>query len=155
LRELFAYDPATGRLIVKIGSSRVKAGQEVSDYAVNGYLRCSFDGFRVYAHRLVWAYHYGTWPDGQIDHIDGNRRNNAISNLRDATHTINAQNERNPRRNNNLGVLGVHYEVSRKKFKAQISIGHKCLCLGRFDTAEQAQSAYVKAKRAYHDGCTL
>ncbi|MDD0156969.1 HNH endonuclease signature motif containing protein, partial [Shigella flexneri] len=57
-----------------------------------GYNAINIDGVRYFAHRLAWLYVYGEWPKQEIDHIDRNRRNNAISNLRDVSRVVNALN---------------------------------------------------------------
>jgi len=154
-RAVFSYDPMTGIVSRRVKSTRGEAGPVSNDNG-DGYSRVVFAGCRVYLHRLVWLLHYGEWPKGQIDHIDGNRLNNAITNLRDVPHEINAQNEHRARKNNHsTGVLGVSYVPSRKKYEANITVSGQKVHLGRFDTVERAQIAYLTAKRAYHEGCTI
>ena len=149
-RAAFSYEPETG--IVR----RRANGYAITGDNGAGYSRVYVAANRVYLHRLVWLLHHGVWPAGQIDHIDGDRRNNAISNLRDVSHAVNAQNEHRARRSNrSTGVLGVHFDASRKRYAATITVGRKSLALGRFNTVEEAQSAYLQAKRVHHAGCTI
>lgn len=105
------------------------------------------------AHRLAWLYIYGKWPQNELDHLDGNRANNKIANLRDAGDVLNSQNRRSPNKNNGVGLLGVSRHGLR--FKAMIGVNWKIKYLGIFDTKEEAHAVYVKAKRKLHAGCTI
>lgn len=110
------------------------------------------DGKRYLAHRLAWFYVTGYWPE-LIDHVDGNRSNNAWSNLREANKLINQQNRHNESSFNETGLLGAFRVGGR--FKSSIRYGGKSHHLGYFDTAEQAHAAYVSAKREHHVGCAI
>jgi len=90
----------------------------------------------------------GTWPQNEIDHIDGNKSNNRFRNLRDVTRSANNQNRRRPDRGNKSGFLGV--KCHRKSFVARIRIDGKQIHLGVFSTAIDAHRAYIKAKRNLH-----
>jgi hypothetical protein len=88
----FEYDPEDGELRRKISqSNNVKVGDPVGSFN-HGYIRFGFDGQQYYVHRVIWLMHYGEWPSEFIDHIDGNRANNLISNLRDVTRQQNNAN---------------------------------------------------------------
>ena len=152
-RMVLRYDPLSGDIFrtVSIGNSS-KVGllpQTVND---NGYSRTNILGKRYLTHRVVWLLHYGEWPKGQVDHIDGNRQNNKISNLRDVGYTENAQNTHKPKGSNKY--MGVTYCKKRNKYASQISIGPrgnaKVKHLGRFDSAEEAHEVYLAAKRVLH-----
>jgi hypothetical protein len=102
-------------------------------------------GHVLLAHRTAWAMHYGEWPKGQIDHINGNPGDNRISNLRDVSQTINAQNM--PlRRDSSTGVTGVVKHNGR--FMARISTRY----LGVFDSLAEAAAARKRAEyeAGYH-----
>lgn len=102
-------------------------------------------GRLILAHRAAWAMYYGEWPKGQIDHISGDPSDNRISNLRDVSQTINAQNM--PlRRDNSTGVPGVVKHNGR--FRARISRRY----LGVFAKFEDAVSARKQAEveAGYH-----
>ncbi|WP_353511490.1 HNH endonuclease signature motif containing protein [Escherichia sp. 10290] len=101
------------------------------------------DGVRYFAHRLAWLYVYGEWPKQEIDHIDRNRRNNAISNLRDVSRVVNALNV-GPR-NSNAGIKGVTFCQARNQWQAQINVSGKNITLGRFNTIDEAAIAYKAA----------
>lgn len=154
LRELLDYDVETGRFVWRQANKRVKAGTVAGYVGSDGYVRIRASGTRFLAHRLAWFYVHGTWPAGEIDHINGDRSDNRIANLRDATTSINQQNQRQARTNNrSSGLLGVTRK--RSKWQAQIETNGRNVFLGCYSTKEDAHLAYLKAKRERHDGCTI
>ena len=154
-RELLDYAPDTGLLTWKATGTGRRSGGEAGNRNTDGYVRTTI-GKRHYAnHRLAWLIYYGEWPKDQVDHIDGDRSNNRIFNLRQASSSINNQNLRRAHSRNTLGVLGVYYEGVRSKYKAQISISGNQKYLGRFNSLEEASNAYLAAKRALHEGNQL
>jgi hypothetical protein len=121
-----------------------------------GYGVIKLNGIHYKAHRLAWLVVTGAWPQGQIDHIDGNRRNNAFSNLRDVDAATNAQNTRRARRDNKSSrFLGVSWDKQYKRWSASISKHGRQVRLGRFTSEDEAAQAYIAAKRLLHPGCTL
>jgi hypothetical protein len=156
LHRLFDYDPEQGVFIARIPRRGVEIGEVCSGCAVNGYYLLTVDGEQILLHRLIWLYVYGKWPSKKIDHRDGNGLNNRIQNLRDVTQGINVQNQRRARVDNrSTGLLGSYRRKDTGRFTSRIGIDGKSLSLGCFDTAEEAHSAYVAAKRRLHEGCTL
>ena len=109
-----------------------------------GYLRVFVLGKYYKAHRLAWFYIHGVWPDGQIDHIDGNKENNSFLNLRDVSQTINMYNQSKAHKHNTSNVIGVG--VSGSTFVAKIKVGSKLIHLGTFKTKEEAYEHYTKKK---------
>lgn len=158
LRKQVAYDPVTGALSW-ITSKRGRPAGPITNMSASGYIELMFMGVRLRGHRVAWALHYGYWPEQMLDHIDGNRANNAISNLRLTDYTENAQNRRTShkrRASGNSGLpLGVTREAGRRKFIAQICTRGKRQYLGSFDTPELAHMAYLEAKRQLHASNTL
>lgn len=153
------YDPLTGLFKWKVRRSwRVLAGDEAGNVCPRGYRRIAFNRVQIGAHRLAWLLVHRAWPEFDIDHIDGNRANNAISNLRDVPNVVNAQNQRRPRKAKQdplpLGVCVIGARKN-KRFKAQIVAFGVKHHLGMFYTAEEAHAAYVQAKRRLHAGCTI
>lgn len=164
LNEAFSYEPDTGRLFWKW-----RPGKHFSDEAVyrrwntrwacqpaltakasNGCLVGRISGEMVRAHRVVWALHHGEWPSSEIDHIDGNPANNAVSNLRLATRAQNLHNRR-MYKNNRSGFKGVSYVPhTREKWEAQIRANGGVYRLGRFKTPEEAAAAYAQASQRLH-----
>ncbi len=157
-RAVFDYDHVTGVISRRCrGSNSAELGAILHRDNGDGYGRVTLLGRRVYLHRLAWLLHYGQWPEGQVDHIDGDRSNNSICNLRDVDHTANAQNIHVA--NSNTGLLGVSYDKGRRKFAARISVGPRgaarTIFLGRYDDAETAHQAYLRAKSKYHPAASI
>ena len=117
-----------------------------------GYIRVGIAGKRYKAHRLAFLYMTGEWPN-VVDHINGDRTDNRWANLRDADHTVNAENKLLVPLGNNP-FLGVSWSKRRSKWHAQIMVRGKQHNLGFFCTPEEASSAYIEAKRRMHAGCT-
>lgn len=144
IRELLSYDPETGYLRWRTTHHyRCVAGQMAGSLMTIGYLTIAIDGCKIYAHHIAWAIVTGKWPK-QIDHKDGNRRNNKWSNLRKAT---NHQNQANKKKY--LGFLPKGVRKSRKVYCAQISVNGQYMYLGTFKTPESAHQAYVEAAQKY------
>ena len=109
-----------------------------------GYRVIKIEGKRYQAHRLIWKYHYGKDPKEFIDHIDGNRSNNNIKNLREATNQQNLFN-RGPQKNNKLGIKGVR--KLGNKYRAAIIVNGKEKHLGMFNTTEEARLVREEAEK--------
>lgn len=155
LREILLYDPGSGIFTWK-KSYRANTAGRVAGTPSSGYVVISILKKRFHAHRLAWLYVYGSWPDGEIDHINGIRDDNRIANLRDVPGYINNQNQRKaPSHNKSTKLLGTSFCKQTGRYSAQIHINRKKIHLGRFDTPELAHAAYVLAKRTIHAGCTI
>ena len=98
------------------------------------------------AHRVIWAMHHDRWPDGQIDHINGNRTDNRIINLRSVDCLQNNRN-RKTRSDSSSGHLGVY--KSGKKWMAHIKVNYKTIYLGTFERIEDAIAARKRADDKY------
>jgi hypothetical protein len=122
----------------------------VLGYVVVGALKQHF-----YAHRLAWLYMMGRWPEGQIDHINGDRADNRFCNLREVSDGINKQNRHAAQADNECGFLGVHWNKQAQRWQAELKTNGRKTYICRFDTPEQAHAAYVAAKRIAHPGNTL
>lgn len=156
LSSLFSYDADSGLLTRRVAAGRggrEKAGSVVGSLNGVGYLVVTVFGKRPLVHRIAFAMAHGRWPEGQIDHIDGNRTNNRLSNLREASQAENSQNQRRPRGNTASGILGVRPQ--RKKWCAEIKLNGDRRFIGTFDTAEEARAAYVSEKRKIHPFSTI
>jgi len=150
LRELLHYDPETGLFSWLVHRRRHKAGAIAGCIRNDGYCRITIDGIGYFAHRIAWLYAYREAPSAQIDHIDGDRANNAISNLRQASNSENCQN-RAIRSDSSTGMPGVGWQKKHGKYQAKIGINGKRHSLGLFDTAKDANEAYLKAKSQLHN----
>jgi hypothetical protein len=153
LRDLLDYDPETGIFRWKVNkNSQAMAGDIAGGITRSRYRQIAIYGRKYYAHRLAWFYVYGSWPSEVVDHIDGDSRNNAISNLRECSQRQNTQNRR-PNKTNPLGLLGVTFDKSRGMYKAAIGHNGRRLNVGRYNTALEASEAYWKAKKELHEFC--
>ncbi len=155
LKQILDYNPETGIFIWKITIGRAKIGFVAGSIDKGGYIRICKDGKEYYAHRLAWFYIYGKWPNYQIDHINGDKIDNRIENLRDVMEFVNHQNLRKARVDNKAGHLGVGKMDRYQKYFSKISIAGKSIYLGSFETPEEAHQAYLDAKRKFHEGCTI
>lgn len=117
----------------------------VSNY---GYRVGTIDGKLFQAHRIIFAMHHGEWPEDQIDHINGVRRDNRIVNLRAVSHAENGRNQ-SMRKNNKSGVTGVYWHKRDWKWVAQIKVNCRNKYLGLFDTIDEAAAARAEALTRY------
>lgn len=122
-------------------------------YVDGGYLVFRFRGFNHKVHRVVWMIHNGEIPDGyEIDHINHDKLDNRIENLRCVTKIDNGRNQ--PKhRHNTSGFTGVGWMRNCKKWRAEIRINNKTMYLGSFDDIEMAKKARREAeiKFGFHD----
>lgn len=153
LRERLHYEPATGVLTWRIRPTEHfpdkahcdtwntrYAGKSAGAAHNSGYRILDIDDVALMAHRIVWAMFYGNDVPYDIDHIDGNRTNNRIDNLRLATRAENLANAKK-RKHTKTGVKGVSFDTNRGKFQAHITVLYKKHHLGRFDTLDEAIAA--------------
>lgn len=155
LREVLHYDPETGVFTRKVKRVWNASGSEEAT-PTHGYLKLGVDGVQYMAHRLAWLHVYGHWPREFIDHINGNRSDNRIANLRDASCRTNNENKRGPRADNvSSGVLGVHWSEYHKKWKAHIRVDGRLKHLKYCRSIDEAHAVYLAAKRKLHAGCTI
>lgn len=153
LKEIISYCPETGIFtwLVKRNSHRGKVvpGSIANSVSVHGYARIGIDGSRYPAHRLAWFYVYGRWPSKQIDHINRDRLDNRIVNLREATDAENRQNM-SLSVTNTSGVKGVSWDKRRKKWFSKITHNYQQISLGFHDNINDAEKAYAEAKERLH-----
>jgi hypothetical protein len=154
LENVISYDRKTGDFIWRSHKNLDLIGKPAGHITTGGYKNISIFSHHIYAHRLAYILEYGQIPDF-IDHIDGNRLNNAITNLRSVTRTVNAENKRKNQNGTTTGLLGVHLHKQTGKFCASIKTKGKRIYIGLFLTSEDAFEAYVKKKREIHVGCTI
>ena len=143
LRKRLAYR-SDGVLIWKRPlSQNTKPGHLAGSIRENGYLNLSFNNKIYLAHRIVWAIVKREDPlELQIDHINENKFDNRIANLRKASREQNMCNQKN--------VKGYCFNKQHKKWGAKIKLNGKAINLGYFDTKEQAREAYLRAKEKLH-----
>ncbi len=152
LRELMSYDPRKGELrwivLPHKSASNIKVGDVV------GYIRPE-DGYRIIvvggrkymAHRLIWLYVHGRWPASQIDHVNGDKSDNRLVNLREATNGQNKANS-NIRRNNTLtGYTGVTVHGETGKYRVRAQFNGKMRSFGLYESLEKAVEVRRQAAR--------
>lgn len=114
----------------------------------DGYVRIKIGGKKYYAHRLAWIYAYGSLPDLAIDHINRDRSDNRIHNLRDVSVSENLKNK-STYKTNKSGVDGVHWCKTNKRWVARIGVNGKKLVLGKFIYKFNAICARKSAENYY------
>lgn len=162
LRQLLAYDSETGTFVWRerppsefedgywpaekacLTWNKMNAGQPALSSKTGGYLTGKVDGRLLKAHRVAWAITHGRWPVNVIDHINHNKLDNRLSNLRDVTSRENSRN-RKPRDGKSL-PFGVAWKPDKGRYRARIMIDGKERHLGYFDTVEEAASARKNAE---------
>ena len=147
LRSILHYDPLTG-VFTRIRSAHPHRVGVVVGSVSHGYLLIGVLKRRYRAHRLAWLYVYGTWPKHDIDHINRNRSDNRIANLRDVTNQQNLCNA-GDFSTNTSGRKGVYWDKRDSRWRACIVNKGRYLSLGYFDTQAKAVAARVAAERLY------
>ena len=147
LKEHFDY--VDGNLVWKKNTTfRQHVGKIAGCVSSNGYVYVGFFGKRLLAHRLVWVWHYDQVP-AELDHIDRNRQNNKIENLRIVDRQQNNFNC-GLSKNNASGINGVAWHKQAKKWRAYIMRDYKQIALGLFDSIEEAAKARREAELIHH-----
>ena len=152
LKELYHYDANTGQFTRLLANGRWRDRVGAIHY---GYLSIKIDHKHYKAHRLAWLYVHGEWPNDGIDHINGDKVDNRISNLRAATPAQNKQNARKARSDSRSGLIGAIWSSRQNKWTSAIRVDGKKKYLGLFDEAGQAHAVYIEAKRTLHPFCTI
>lgn len=146
ISQLLMYDPNDGLLYWKISQSPyVKAGMRAGSLnKKTGYIRIKLDKTMYAAHRLVWKIHKNNDPNHHIDHINGNKSDNRIENLREATNSQNIAAGKTGRKSKS-GKTGVYFRDKIGKYVASFRKDKKSFYLGLFLTLEDAEKAYNSA----------
>jgi hypothetical protein len=167
LREVLRYEPETGKLFwlnrpVSMFSNKTCGGaaalargwngkhagtEALRQIDMHGYKRGNALGKVRKAHQVAWALHYGEWPTGNIDHINGDPADNRIVNLRCVSHAENCRNQK-LRSTNTSGVMGVRLNKATGKWDAFIRANYRHVHLGRFATKDEAVAARKQAERS-------
>lgn len=157
LREILDYNQETGSFVWKVMlAHRRKPGTKAGN-RTHGYIEIGINNKSYRAHHLAWLYVTGRWPELHIDHIDGNRANNAFANLREASNQKNCQNRHWPSEGKvSSQYLGVTWNKQRGCWMAQIRASNgENINLGLYDDEYQAHVAYLHAKNELHDDADI
>lgn len=149
LLRLLRLDPDTGKLFWREHPSIVRrlwGRQGFQTLTMNGYLSGTIKGKRLYTHRVAFALAHGRWPEGTIDHINGNKTDNRVENLRDVTHAENHRNMPMPATNKS-GVVGVRWNPNKSRWHAQIKRDGQVTFLGSFKSKDEAVAERKAAER--------
>jgi hypothetical protein len=150
LKHLLHYNPITGKFIRLVKTNyNITIGLEAGGITDKGYIKIRVDSKKYAAHRLAWLYMNGKFPENHIDHIDSNKSNNAISNLREANSAQNMQ-HRGLLRHNTSGAKGVCWDKQHNKYRVRISCNNRKIHIGRYSGFEEAKKEYEKAVSKYH-----
>tara|TARA_R110000787_G_scaffold10252_2_gene34936 strand:+ start:835 stop:1314 length:480 start_codon:yes stop_codon:yes gene_type:complete len=147
LKDLLEYSPETGLFHWLISQGNQKAGN-VAGTNDHGYALVKINGKKYKAHRLAWLYMTGSFPKDCIDHVNGVTGDNRFSNLREATNSQNQYNK-GTGKHNLLGVKGVR-KTKIGRYEARATLSKNTLCLGTYDTAEEASRAYQEFAKKHH-----
>jgi hypothetical protein len=150
LLQVLHYNPETGVFIWASPRPKIQVGDEAGYVKKNkGYRYIEIDGASYSGHRLAWFFVHKEWPEKQVDHINRDRADNRISNLRLASH---GENRANSKTTNKHGYKGVNYKkwLKEKPWSAQITHNKKVIYLGCFSTPEEAHFAYCRKAKELH-----
>lgn len=153
LIELVDYDCETGLFTRKKAVGRSFKGRVLGYQNNNGYIAFTLDSKKYYAHRLAWLFVHKKFPVHDVDHIDGNRTNNKIANLRDVPRSLNLENSTKAKSSNkSTGLIGAYLDKKTGKFTSRIQVNKQDKYLGYYETAQLAHEAYMSAKKQLHKG---
>jgi len=151
IKEYLSYDQVTGVFTwLKPTFRKGMLGNTAGTKSLFGYTLIGYKGKIYRAHRLAWWFIYNEMPNASVDHINGIKSDNRISNLRLATPKQNAHNINNPQQNNTSGYRGVYWNKKDKRWVALIKTNNKLKYLGGYITPEEAHNAYLCAKKELH-----
>ena len=149
LHELFEY--RDGKLFWKVDRKAVKCkGKEAGSLQHTGYrtIHTKELGGHMPTHRVIWFMHHGEWPE-VVDHINGDKSDNRIENLRAATRAQNSQNIA-ILPSNQSGVKNVSWRNDTKKWRVTLAVDGKKMSFGHYDDLELAQLVAYEARCKYH-----
>lgn len=150
LKELLSYDPDTGHFVWRTTTTnRVRVGTLAGSFEKDGYRRVNLDGKGYREHRLAWLYVHGALPSVELDHINRERADNRIANLRLSSRVGNNQNS-GLRYDCASRIRGVCWYKQTGKWTARISAEKKHIYLGYFDNLLDAAAARKAAELIYH-----
>lgn len=144
IRDYLHYDPDSGKLYwIKPKSNVNKVGDLAGNKVKSGYLALMYNGQTHYCHRIAWYLYHDEWPEKHLDHIDRDKTNNKITNLREVSHRRNCHNKE-------VFNGGVYFSSQKNKWHSQIRLGKIKKHLGFYSDKSIAQKAYQEALELYN-----
>ena len=148
VRGLFDYEPSSGHLIWRVApGGRGRRGAVAGTLDSDGYVVVRYRGRGYKAHRLVWLHVYGVWPEGIVDHINHDRADNRVENLRVVDPLVNANHLSPSLRRGRSGERNVSWYSQYRKWKVMIQHNYRVYFVGYFDSVEQAKAAAALARQ--------
>lgn len=150
VRRLFRYEPETGHLYWQEPKRRALIGAVAGGLNDKGYIQVMLGGKLYRAHRLAWVYVHGKDipPGMEIDHVNRNRSDNRLCNLRLASRFEQQANTK-MREANTTGFRGVKWRARKSRWVASIRAYGKRIEIGSFLTKEEAGAAYIEARKKH------
>ena len=148
LHEYFDYQDGKLLWSKMCGCRSDLVGKEAGSVNEQNYRRIKIDNKLYMAHRVVFMYHYGYMPL-EVDHIDCDRQNNRIENLRAVSKKENCWNRKMPT-NNTSGIKGVCWHKSTNRWYVQLQVNKKMKYLGIYEDIELAELVAIEARAKYH-----
>lgn len=150
LKSILSYDPETGIFTwIQRLSGNISVGSVAGTTMRDGYIKIRVGGHGHPAHRLAWLYVYGVFPENQLDHINLNKSDNSIKNLRPATSSENQRNK-GLMKSNKSGYKNVSWCSRAKKWKVGLKVNRKSFHFGYFSNIQDANIAAINARVLMH-----
>ena len=149
LQSQLHYNPESGIFTRLITKNKLKIGSVAGTLHHSGYIHIKINNKHYSAHRLAWLYVYGYFPKKQIDHINGNKSDNKICNLREATVFENNYNSK-MRADNTSGAKGVFWNKQQQKWRVQIRVDGKSCYFGSFHSFFEAKQLAESLRKELH-----
>ncbi|WP_370956637.1 HNH endonuclease [Enterobacter hormaechei] len=147
LRSILTYDPESGHFKWNFNKGARNKSPYAGTLTSYGYIKILIDQKQYFAHRLAWLYVHGHWPEGFIDHINGDKADNRLINLREAKREENCRNV-SLKSTNTSGYVGIFLDKRNGTWRAQITVSRKQIVLGYFHSK-------IEAVRAFNAGASL
>lgn len=146
------YHPETGAFTWRVSAPGIKAGATAGATTRAGYRVIKVGRVQYRANRLAWFLSFGVWPAGEVDHINGDKLDNRLANLRDVDRATNSQNQKRAHRDNrSTGLLGVTWNKQHGKYQSKLQARKRRIHVGYFDDPIVAHQAYLTAKAELHN----
>jgi hypothetical protein len=147
------YEPSTGIFTWAVSARGISAGKVAGSISIHGYRLIKLGRKPFRAGRLAWFLTHGEWPSGEIDHINGNKLDDRIANLRVVDRAGNSQNKGGAQKNNkSCGLLGVTWNKQHRRWQSKIMANGIRYHVGYFNDPHEASAAYMEAKSRLHIG---